>query len=98
MAGGSFMSRKSRFSLVVALLIASLTLASPFTSLSLISAALARGAASIHNRPPATTTPEAATKARIAENYGKLPLHFEPQATGHGFVSRGLCYNLIPGR
>lgn len=92
------MSRKSRFSLVASLLIASLTLASPFTSLSLISAALARGAASIHNRPPATTTPEAATKARVAENYGKLPLSFEANQGQFGkqarFVSRGGGYSL----
>jgi hypothetical protein len=76
-----------------------LTLASPFTSLSLISAALARGAAAINKAPLASaTTPDAATKARIAENYGKLPLSFEANQGQFGkqarFVSRGGGYRL----
>ena len=97
------MSRKSRFSLIATLLIVSLTMATPFNSLTLLASAFARTAAAI-NKPPlasttaSTTTPEAATKALIAENYGKTPLSFEANEGQFNnqarFVSRGHGYNL----
>ncbi len=89
------MSRKSRFSLVVTLLIASLAMASPYNSLTLLASAFARGAAAVNRTSPATaSSSDAATKTRVAENYAKLPLHFEPLPAGAGFISRGLRYGL----
>lgn len=95
------MSRKSRFSLIATLLIASLTLAAPFNSLTRLASAFTHGAltAAANNKAAlaATTTPTT-TKARLAENYGKLPLQFEAnQGQFHNqarFVSRGPGYNL----
>ncbi|MEP7336366.1 MAG: hypothetical protein ABI977_01260, partial [Acidobacteriota bacterium] len=91
------MSRKSRLSLVMTLLvIVGLTLALPFQSLTSLSSTFARTI----NKAPRTsaTTPEAATKARVAENYGKLPLSFEANEGQFNnqarFVSRGHGYNL----
>ncbi|MEP7342642.1 MAG: SBBP repeat-containing protein [Acidobacteriota bacterium] len=94
------MSRKSRITLFATLVVtASLTLAAPFNSLTLLASAFTRNAAAI-NKPPlaSATTPEAAAKARVAENYGKLPLQFEANEGQFNnqarFVSRGHGYNL----
>lgn len=87
------MSRKTSL-FVIVLIIASLTLSLPFQSLTRLTSALARGV----SNAPATAPASEAAKARVAENYGKLPLHFEANQGQFGkearFVSRGKGYNL----
>lgn len=90
------MSRKS-FLIVTLLIIAGLTLALPIQSRTRIPSALARSVSKTSAAAPALDAAKA-RPAAIAENYGKLPLHFEANQGQFGkdarFVSRGKGYNL----
>ena len=74
-------------------------LTSPVVPLAVTHGAHRVGRAKASEKPAATTAPDAATKARVEENYGKLLLSFEANKGQTDarvkFLSRGQGYSFL---
>lgn len=74
-------------------------LGQPIAPLSVTHGAPGVGRATTSEKPTTTSAPDAATKARVEENYGKLPLSFEANKGQTDarvkFISRGQGYSFF---